>query len=92
MSKPKQFSSDEAKRIGDFLSIDWSHVDLEQFRRGLLVELEHGTKDPETNVTNDDMGLTGKIALAHLKEFPDYYTRLATLEAEADKHWAKKRK
>ena len=55
------------------------------------MELEHGTKDPETNVTNDDMSLTGKIALAHLKEFPDYYTRLATLEAEASKQWAKKR-
>jgi hypothetical protein len=91
MSKPKQFSSDEARRIGDSLSIDWSHVDLEQFRMGLFVELEHGTKDPETNVTNDDMSLTGKIALAHLKEFPDYYTRLASLEAEADKYWAKKR-
>jgi hypothetical protein len=91
MSKLKQFSPDEARRIGDSLGIDWSHVDLEQFRMGLFVELEHGTKDPETNVTNDDRGLTGKIALAHLKEFPDYYTRLATLEAEADKHWAKKR-
>jgi len=87
----KQFSSDEASRIGDFLHIDWNHVDLEQFRMGLFVELEHGTKDPETNVTNDDMSLTGKIALAHLKEFPDYYTRLATLEAEADKYWSKKR-
>ncbi len=92
MSRPKQFGPDEARRIGDSLSIDWRHVDLEQFRMGLFVELEHGTKDPETNVTNDDMGLTGKIALAHLKEFPDYYTRLAILEAEADKHWAKKRK
>jgi hypothetical protein len=91
MGEPKQISSDEARRIGDSLGIDWSHVALEQFRRGLLVELEHGTKDPETNVTNDDMILTGKIALAHLKEFPDYYTRLAALEAEADKHWAKKR-
>ena len=92
MSKPKQFSSDEARRIGDSLSIDWRQVDLEQFRMGLFVELEHGTKDPETNVTNDDMGLTGKIALAHLKEFPDYYTRLAILEADADKQWAQKRK
>jgi hypothetical protein len=87
----EQFSSDEARRIGDSLGIDWSHVDLEQFRMGLFVELEHGTRDPETNVTNDDTGLTGKIALAHLKEFPDYYTRLAALEAEAEKHWAKKR-
>ena len=91
MIKPKQFTSAEARSIGDSLSIDWSLVDLEQFRLGLFVELEHGTKDPETNVTNDDMSLTGKIALAHLKEFPDYYTRLATLEAEAGKQWAKKR-
>jgi len=92
MSKPKQVSSDEAKRIGDSLGIDWSRVDLEQFRMGLHVELEHGTQDPETNVTNDDMSLTGKIALAHLKEFPDYYTRLAALEADADKYWVQKRK
>jgi len=91
MGTPKQFSPDEARRIGDSLGIDWNRMDLEQFRIGLYVELEHGTRDPETNVTNDDPGLTGKIALAHLKEFPDYYTRLATLEAEADKQWAKKR-
>ena len=89
MSKPKQFSSDEAKRIGDSLGLDWDQVDLEQFRMGLLVELEHGTRDPETNVTDDDPRLTGKIALAHLKEFPDYYTRLAELEAEAGIYWAK---
>lgn len=56
---------------------------------GLLVELEHGTRDPETNVTSDDLSQTGKIALAHLREFPDYYTRLAGLEAEADTYWAK---
>ena len=91
MSKTQKFSPDEARRIGDSLGIDWSYVDLEQFRMGLLVELEHGTRDPETNVTDDDLSLTGKIALAHLKEFPDYYTRLATLEADADKQRAKKR-
>ena len=56
---------------------------------GLLVELEHGTRDPETNVTDDDVSLTAKIALAHLNEFPDYYTRLAKMEAEADAFWAK---
>jgi hypothetical protein len=89
MSKPKQFSLDEAKRIGDFLGVDWDQVDLEQFRMGLLVELEHGTRDPETNVTDDDVSLTGKIALAHLNEFPDYYTRLAKMEAEADTYWDK---
>jgi hypothetical protein len=89
VSTPKQTSSDEAKRIGDSLGLDWDQVDLEQFRRGLLVELEHGTIDPETNVTDDDLGLTGKIALAHLRELPDYYTRLAELEAEAETYWAK---
>jgi hypothetical protein len=89
MSRPKQFGSDEAKRIGDSLGLDWDKVDLEQFRMGLLVELEHGSRDPETNVTDDDVSLTGKIALAHLKEFPDYYTRLAELEAEAKTYWAK---
>ena len=85
MHTSKQFSADEARRIGTALSIDWNHVDLEQFRMGLFVELEHGTQDPDTNVTDDDKCLTGKIALAHLNEFPDYYTRLATMEAEAKK-------
>jgi hypothetical protein len=87
MSKPKQFRSDEAKHIGDSLGVDWDQVDLEQFRMGLLVELEHGTRDPETNVTDDDVSLTAKIAMAHLNEFPDYYTRLAKMEAEADTYW-----
>ena len=89
MSGPRQFNPDEAKRIGDSLGLDWDQVDLEQFRMGLLVELEHGTRDPETDVTNDDLSLTGKIALAHLREFPDYYTRLAEMEAKADIFWAK---
>ena len=88
MSKEKSINSDEAKQIGDRLGVDWSQVDLEQFRMGLKVELEHGARDPATNVTNDDMILTGKIALAHLKEFPDYYTRLAKMEAEAEEYWA----
>lgn len=77
-----------AAQIGARLGLDWSEVDLEQFRMGLDVELEHGTRDPETNVTNDDLVLTGKIALAHLKEFPDYYTRLKKMEAEAEEFWA----
>jgi len=89
MGNPKQSCSDEARRIGDSLSLDWDQVDVEQFRMGLLVELEHGTRDPETNVTDDDESLTGKIVLAHLKEFPDYYTRLAELEAEADTYWTR---
>jgi len=89
VNKPRQFSSDEAKRIGDSLGLDWDQVDLEQFRMGLLVELEHGTRDPETNVTDDDSSLTAKIALAHLNEFPDYYTRLAEMEAQAGIYWAR---
>ena len=87
--KEKRFNFDKAKQIGDTLSIDWNKFGIEQFRMGLEVELEHGARDPETNVTNDDPLLTGKIALAHLKEFPDYYTRLAKMEKEADEFWAK---
>src|SRR4051794_24007198 len=85
-----EFSPDDARRIGDELEIDWatSPFDVEQYRMGLNVELEHGAHDPQTNVTNDDEILTGKIALAHLKEFPDYYTRLERMEAEAKTKWA----
>lgn len=83
----QRFSVEEARRIGDTLGIDWQQIDAEQFRRGMEVELEHGAHDPETNVTNDDLYLTGKIAWAHLKEYPDYYTRLDTLETEADAYW-----
>ena len=64
---------------------------MEQFRRGLEVELEHGAQDPDTNVTDDDMTVTGKIAWAHLKELPDYYTRLDKLEAEANAYSATRR-
>lgn len=91
MDGKRKVAADEAQRVGALLGIDWKKVDLEQFRRGLEVELEHGARDPETNVTNDDIGLTGKIAWAHLKEFPDYYTRLDKLEAEADAYWASRR-
>jgi hypothetical protein len=83
------FSFDKAKQIGDSLGIDWYKFSIEQFRMGLEVELEHGARDPETNITNDDPILTGKIALAHLKGFPDYYTRLQKMEKESDESWAK---
>jgi hypothetical protein len=84
MTARKHFTSDEAKRIGEALGIDWSEFDVEQYRMGLDVELEHGLIDPHTNVTNDDPMMTGKIALAHLNEFPDYYTRLEKMEREAE--------
>jgi len=74
------FSMDEAKIIGDKLNIDWNVVDIHEFHLGLNVELEHGSRDANTNVTNSDSLLTGKIALAHLKELPDYYTRLKKIE------------
>ncbi len=84
MTDKKSFSSEEAKNIGEQLGVDWGKFDIEQFRMGLGVELEHGTIEAGTNVTNDDPLLTGKIALAHLNEFPDYYTRLAQMEKEAE--------
>ena len=83
MSVKKQFTINQAREIGTTLGIDWSRFDVEQFRKGLNVELEHGLHDPSTNVTGDDPIVTGKIALAHLNEFPDYYTRLEKLEREA---------
>jgi len=90
MSTKKYFTSEDAKRIGELLGLNWSLFDVEQFRMGMDVELEHGPVDHHTNVTNDDPLLTGKIALAHLNEFPDYYTRLAKMEEEAEKFHKKK--
>ena len=84
MTSKKSFTASEAKQIGEQLGIDWSQFDVEQYRMGLDVELEHGLVDPATNVTNDDPIMTGKIALAHLNEFPDYYTRLDIMEKEAE--------
>jgi len=86
MTSGTSFSVDDARRIAAELGIDFatSPFSLEEFHAGLGVELEHGRRDPETNVTGDDPVMTGKIALAHLREMPDYYTRLAAMEAEAE--------
>jgi len=80
-----RFTDEDARRIGEEIGVDWATApfDVDQFRRGLHVELEHGLHDPATNVTGDDPILTGKIALAHLNEFPDYYTRLEQMEEDA---------
>ncbi len=86
-SGTSRFSTEEAKKVGDKLGIDWKAFDVDQFRRGMDVELEHGLRDPETNVTGDDAVMTGKIALAHLNEFPDYYDRLEQMEKEAEVYW-----
>jgi len=85
MSTRRGFSADEALRIGTEIGIDWDSApfDIEQFRSGMDVELEHGTHDPLTDVTGDDPLVTGKIALAHLNEFADYYSRLEQMEEQA---------
>ena len=91
MSKEKIFTLNQAKATGEQLGINWDKFDVAQFRAGMDVELEHGTVDPKTDVTSDDPLKTAKIALAHLTEFPDYYTRLAKMEAEAKRFWATKK-
>ena len=83
----KHFSAEEAKEIGEQLGITWDKFDVEQFRSGMDVELEHGTRDQQTNVSNDDPLTTGKIALAHLNEIRDYYTRLDKMEEEGESYW-----
>jgi hypothetical protein len=90
LMEQRTFTAAEARVIGERIGIDWkrSRFEPEQFRMGLEVELEHGRRDPSTNVTEDDELTTGKIAWAHLNEFPDYYTRLAKMEAEAERYWA----
>mgnify|MGYP000943482866 CR=1 FL=1 len=90
MSEAKVFTYEQAKKYGEELNVDWSRFDVEQFRMGMDVELEHGIRDPHTNVTNDDHLTTAKIALAHLNEFPDYYTRLEEMEEEAKEYWKNK--
>lgn len=87
----RRFTTEHARSIGEAIGIDWttSRFDVEQFRMGLGVELEHGRHSSQTNVTDDDEKTTGRIALAHLHEFPDYYTRLEAMEKEAVKYWSK---
>ena len=79
----KNFSGAQVEAIARELGVA-DEVDLEQLRLGMEVELEHGRRDSLTNVTNDDPMLTAKIALAHLRELPDYYRRLAVMEGEGE--------
>jgi hypothetical protein len=88
MSGQRRFSTEEARRVGDEIGVDWERYDLDQFRAGTDVELEHGSHDPQTDVTRDYPVATGKIALAHMKEFPDYSEPLERMEAEAEREWA----
>ncbi len=89
MESKKEFTKEEAQITGIELGIKWDKFNVVQFKNGMNVELEHGKKDVDTNVSNDDSLTTGKIALAHLKEFPDYYDRLKRMEKDADKFWNK---
>jgi hypothetical protein len=86
MTAKATFSLEEARQVGETIGIDWAEslFDVEQFRMGMDVEIEHGRHDPQTDVTGNDPIVTGKIALAHLREFPDYYTRLAIMETQAE--------
>lgn len=77
-------SLDTAQAIGHAIGIDFAQIDIEQFRMGIAVEQEHGSHDPQTNVIGDSLELAGKIAWAHLKELPDYYSRLSKMESEAE--------
>jgi len=90
METKKEFTIEEAKKVGEELNIDWTKFDIEQFRMGMDVELEHGLIDLNTNVTDDDHLVVGKITLAHLNEFPDYYTRLEKMEKEGEDYWKNK--
>jgi menaquinone-dependent protoporphyrinogen oxidase len=87
MTKNPYFTKEDARRVGDILKINWTKIDLEQFRKGMDTELEHGHINPLTDVTHNDAVATGKIALAHLNEYPDYYTRLEKMETEAAAYW-----
>jgi hypothetical protein len=91
VAETKRTTTEEARRVGDEIAVDWRRFDLEQFRSGMDVEFEHGSHDPQIDVTRDDPIVTGKIALAHMKEFPDYYERLKRMEAEAERDWAAKK-
>ena len=92
MAVHTSFDTAEALEVATTLGIDFDvePFTLDEFRDGMNVELEHGQRDPETNVTGDDPIITGKIALAHLREMPDYYVRLAAMEAEAEAEMAEK--
>jgi hypothetical protein len=91
VSEERRTTLEEAKLVGDEIGVDWNRFDLEQFRAGMDVEYEHGSHDPQTDVTGDDPVVTGKIALAHMKEFPDYYVRLERMEQEAERDWAERK-
>jgi len=87
----KHFTKEQAKEIGEKLGVKWDKFGVEEFTKGMNIELEHGTINENTNVTNDDSLLTGKITLAHLNEIRDYNTRLEEMERKAEEFLKKER-
>lgn len=77
-------SKEEASTVLNVVNTQRMNIPLEEFRKGLEVELEHGTRYEDANVTNNHPILTGKIVLAHLKETMDYYRRIDVAEMEGD--------
>jgi hypothetical protein len=88
----KKITLTQAKQIGNKLKINFDVVDPKEWQYAMQVELEHGTHNKRTNVTGNDLLKTGKIALAHLLEIPDYYVRLKKMEEQANKYWMNKKK
>ena len=87
------FTTEDAAAALAAAGIDISdeRYDLDAVRDGMNVELEHGTRFPDLDVSGDDPVVTVKIALAHLREFPDYYERLEVMEREGEAAWAENR-
>jgi hypothetical protein len=90
ITEQRRTTTEEGRQVGDAIGADWTRFDLEQFRAGMDIEFEHGSHDPQTDVTGDDPIATAKIALAHMKEFPDYHERLERMERQAEHEWAEK--
>lgn len=82
--KSPKVSKQETSIILKTVNTNLMDISLDDFQKGLEVELEHGTRFEDANVTNNHPVLTGKIVLAHLKEMPDYYLRLDLAEMEGD--------
>lgn len=74
----------EAKKILPLVNREKMKIEVEEFRKGLEVELEHGLTFQDANVTNNHPLLTGLIVLAHFKETLDYYRLLEVAELEGD--------
>lgn len=69
------FNDYDIMNVANYLNIDFNKFSFDDFKRGISIELEHGLQDENTNVTDNDLFKTAKIALAHLNEFPNYYNK-----------------